>query len=608
MKVKIFLFLLLLPFISKAQYKHLEKGDIKVHSKEAKNGLLCAEDKSVSLYGFIDTLGQIVIPFKYKYAFDFSESKAIVATTDDRFIYINLDGSQFNKRDYQDQSHFLNGYAIVQEDLYGVIDMNEEYLIEPQYDKIVSKSNKYFWIKQKGFYGVVDRNNKIIFESEYDQINSNSDSLFFLKKGNLWAMGNPSGEIISEFKYSKVNLAPKATHTTLYLEDRSKVYVDIQGEIIEGYRYIGNLKDGLIPVEKGSLKGYLNQNYEVAIPIKYQYTSLKDGLISVKDSTNYGLLNKNGEVIMPFQYEAIKLIEPNLLFVTENGESRLFYRNGKLFSDLVFDERFYSGLYRFKRGHMVVVKNKKYGLIDTSATLTIPIEYDELLGLNDFVLAKQGEYWGVLDFQGNEVIPFDFDLISHEAGGKFKTYKNKKYGLYQGLEKLFEPTYDEIYQYTNRHVVVVNNGKYGLITEENDVVLEIKYDNMFAQNFGNGVVFVENGLHGYFSFDEKKIIIEPLYSSIKSYYSDLAIILEKDSKKALYNKHKGFILDFEYDEIMTRGIGIEIHKDGKIGFLSKSGALILETIYDEIKFSDSTSANVRIGDKWEFIEWVYPEN
>jgi len=365
----------------------------------------------------------------------------------------------------------------------------------------------------------------------------------------------------------------------------------------------------LIPAEKDRLKGYLNENYEVVIPIKYQYTSHKGGLISAKDSTNYGLLNKKGEVIMPFQYEAIQLIEPNLLFVTENGESRLFFRNGNPFSDLVFDERFYSGLYRFKKGYMVVVKDRKFGLIDTAARLSIPCEYDELkLGLNNFVLAKQGEYWGVLDFQGNEVIPFEYDLIHNEAGGKFKTYKNKKYGLYQGLEKLFEPSYDEIYQYTNKHVVVINNDKYGLITEKNDVVLEIKYENMYAQTFGNGVVFVENGLHGYYSFDEKKIIIEPLYNSIKSYYNDLAIILEKDSKKALYNKNKGFILDFEYDEIMTRGIGIEIQKGGKLGFLSKSGVLILETIYDEIKFSDSTSANVRIGDKWEFIEWVYPEN
>ena len=122
----------------------MEKDNIKVHSQKAHDGLLRAEDKSLSLYGFIDTLGQTVIPFKYKYVFDFSESLAMVVTVDDKNIYLNTDGTQFNKREYEDISHFINGYAFVKEELYGVIDKNEEYIIKPQYDNINSKNNFYF--------------------------------------------------------------------------------------------------------------------------------------------------------------------------------------------------------------------------------------------------------------------------------------------------------------------------------------------------------------------------------------------------------------------------------------------------------------------------------
>lgn len=610
MKLKISLLFLIAPFLLKAQYKHLEKGHIKVSSKTAKEGLLRAQDKSVSLYGFIDTLGQTIIPFKYKYALDFSGSKAIVVTPENKYLYINTDGSQFNKRAYGDLSDFKNGYAIVQEDKYGVIDLNEDYLIEPQYDKIISKTNRYFTIKQKGYFGVVDRQNKTIYPPEYDAIKSNSDSLFFLKKNNLWAIGSLEGQLISDFKYSDVKPSSRASHTTLKDEEGdNRIFVDLQGNIVEDYDFIGDLKDGVMYADKDNLKGYLNEEYEVVIPIKYPWTIHQDGLIIARDSSyKYGMYNTKGEEVKPFNYENIKLVQPNLLFVAENGEGKLFYRNGKPFSDLIFDTEASFNLYKIKKGKFVAMSGGKKGVLDTSANIIIPFEYDFLrIEFNNTLSAKKNDLFGVIDMDGKEIVPFEFDLIINEGGGKLITTKDNKQGFYQDGRKILDPIYDSIREFTHGHIIVKDNEKYGLITEANEIVLDFKYDDMQAPTFGSGVDIVENGLHGYYSFDQMKIIIDPLYDSIDSYYGDLALIIEKDSKKALYNKNKGFILDFEYDKIITRANGIEIQKNGKTGFLSKSGTMILETIYDEIKFSSATSANVLIGEKWEFIEWTYPE-
>ena len=130
-------------------------------------------------WGFIDQTGKEVIPVKYKFVSDFSEGLAVVSLNG-KFGFIDKTGKMTIQEKYDGAISFIDGLALVSvNDKYGFINQRGEEIIPLKYDgisefseglsavKIIDKTSMPYIIK----WGYINKTGETVVPlKEYDYI------------------------------------------------------------------------------------------------------------------------------------------------------------------------------------------------------------------------------------------------------------------------------------------------------------------------------------------------------------------------------------------------------------------------------------------------------
>ena len=155
----------------------------------------------------------------------------------------------------------------------------------------------------------------------------------------------------------------------------------------------------------------------------------------------------------------------------------------------------------FSEGLAVVELNGKYGFIDKSGKVVIPIKYDDAWSFSEG-LAEVSLNWkyGFIDKSGKVIIPIKYDYAWSFSEGLAKVTLNWKYGFIDKSGKVIIPIkYDDAWAFSEGLAKVKLNGKWGFIDKTGKVVIPIKYD--YAWNFSEGLAEVK--LNGKIFFINK---------------------------------------------------------------------------------------------------------
>jgi hypothetical protein len=119
--------------------------------------------KVSSGFVYVDTNGDVAIPFFYDYACEFHNGMAMVMLEgEDRYAFFNMDGEAVTDAIFDDDNYrFYDGMAAVRlfSNKWGFIDMNGDEVIPPQYDAVtcfyegiafVMLDDAYFFIDKAG--------------------------------------------------------------------------------------------------------------------------------------------------------------------------------------------------------------------------------------------------------------------------------------------------------------------------------------------------------------------------------------------------------------------------------------------------------------------------
>jgi hypothetical protein len=110
-----------------------------------------------------------------------------------------------------------------------------------------------------------------------------------------------------------------------------------------------------------------------------------------------------------------------------------------------------------------VIKDDKYGYIDSKGNLAISISYEADNGVysaSEFheglaSIEKKGKI-GFIDKQGNEVIPCIYDIAGYFSDGLAVVKKNGKYGLIDSLgNEILPPAYLQVRKISNSGLAIV---------------------------------------------------------------------------------------------------------------------------------------------------------
>ncbi|MCR5694476.1 MAG: WG repeat-containing protein [Clostridia bacterium] len=99
----------------------------------------------------------------------------------------------------------------------------------------------------------------------------------------------------------------------------------------------------------------------------------------------------------------------------------------------------------YKDGLFFVYKDGKWGAVNTNNEVVIPFEYDEVRWDDSVICAQKDGKWGYLSFDNEVILPFEYDAAYGGENGIFSVGINGKFGLVDKTGKeLIAPEYDDI--------------------------------------------------------------------------------------------------------------------------------------------------------------------
>lgn len=324
---------------------------------------------------------------------------------------------------------------------------------------------------------------------------------------------------------------------------------------------------GYSRVGKNGKYGVINEHQDIVIPIIYDEikpTSEKNFIVS-KDK-KWGVVNwKNNEVI-PIKYESITGTKFEKYIIKENGK----YGVINIFGNVIIKPK-YTGLSQINRKTYIVStgKGKKYYILGsrndfTEADIDLSSKYDKILSFCDHVAIVR-----------KEGADFILDLYSYEM-------------------KILGYDYNVAGDFVNRMAVVRNrNGKYGIINEDGEVVIEPEYEYLSLEGDGM-VLFKEGKNYGYMDIMEN-IVIPAAFREITPFYKDRAIFKVNGREGVVNIKGKVVILP-EYMEVVGIRDNLYILRTEKgVGVFDEKGKTVIEPKYYGITFFGKN--NFKIMDK-----------
>lgn len=392
-------------------------------------------------------------------------------------------------------------FTIYSNDKWGVIDNNAKTIIEPTYDEMViipdNKKDVFICTENVDYDNntyttkIINSKNNEIFKDynkvqaieNYDEYNNlwyEKNVLKFEKNGK-YGLINLEGKLLLEPEYDEIYSLRGIEGSLITVKDKKQGIVDATGTVIvpNNYLEIKSLgKDTNLYIVKGD-----NNNYGIYEKTEIKYQEVKQlnnkDIYCVKENNKYKVIDEEENEILNFKFTDIKEIKENIV---------------------------------------IYINNKKYGAYDIEQNKNIKCEYDELKYTceNNFI-AKKNNLYGIIDIDNNIKQKIEYALVGYYEEAQIYELEPKNNEsaeniiLNNNLQEIAKGILDDVsgeksyirlwteegYKYYNllgeekdsREILVKNkiflkkqDGKYGFIDKDGNIVVDYIYDDAKEQN------------------------------------------------------------------------------------------------------------------------------
>lgn len=572
-----------------------------------------AKAKRFGEWGVIDVKGQEIYEYtilsngliKYRSAFHNCEG------------LMNSSGEEICSLIYDEIEDFQHGQAKAKRnDRWGLIDEKGEeiYEIFP-----ISEGLYKYYSKFQEVYGLMDKEKNPITAPQFSNVGTFSNGLLNVKskKDCKWGAVNNAGEVVIPFLYE--TFKP-------FIDGKAEVKKDGIWSIIDTF---GNEQPEYIDLSNGFIVykslfnnrcGLMNASKEaVTEQIFLEIEDFSEGKARVKMSTDsgvvWGTINERGEEIYEEQEIGDGLFKYKSVF---QGKCGLKKRSGEIVTDLLFsDIRECVGAEieankRNNNGHYL------WGIIDLNGNEIIPFAFNDIYVIgkgiykarvddrNDLKafeelksIYRQLPYssyqWGVIDRNYNVIIPFEFKQIDNFVSDKAKAKKWNEWGVINLQGDVVIPfEYDEIEPFKDGIAKAQKYGRWSVINEMNEEIYSYT-------PLDNGLIVYKSEFHDAFGIMDSQYSPKtpPHFSVIKDFHDGVALVKESGSwgKWGLVDSFGNELTGFKFDELKEFKDGKAIAKTNNYwGAINKSGKCVVPFRFSEMRdFVDGKA-------------WAYSEN
>lgn len=335
---------------------------------------------------YITQEGEALTPDSYTVAYPFHEGLACVCK-EGKYGFIDTEGGTVIDFVYDRATPFVEGAAyFCKGGSYGFMDRTGTPLFYLDCDSVSNFQEGLARISVDGRYGYINREGEIIIPPVYDYGSNFQDGYAQVRKDNKEGVIDRAGRELVAPEYVEIDRRGDC----FIGEKNGKYYIfDSQGKAlleepcdeVSGYdeiflRYADTGKHGFIHEGKAV---FLDPAYSLGV-------ILHDRELVIAWQDGYqGVMSFQGEVKIPFCYNSITYDKGAEVFIVSNEEQDKGLIAADDFSQPV--KCIYRSIGPFVNGQAAVSVEGKYGIIDTQGNLILPLEYDEIH------LLENGAYW-----------------------------------------------------------------------------------------------------------------------------------------------------------------------------------------------------------------------
>jgi hypothetical protein len=497
-------------------------------------------------WGYMDTLGQVIVKPQYTYAKDFINEVGIVECSG-KWGMVNskakiLIPCQYDGIDFLENTNNEIIKVYIKQPKYGLIDTLGQLTVSATYDEIGSFSEGRLAVKRDGLWGFVDRDGFELIPCRFREVRDFSEGVAAVKLGNYWGYIDKQGHVDIEFAYKRA----------------------------------GNFKNGLAWVYTNEGVGYINKANEYLIPSKFEKGfDFYRGVARVVKDGEFGLIDTLGNFLLKPKYSDISHFDRHGLAVVRYGRTRIRYGlinlNGNLVGELNFKQ-----IGPFQEGLAVVRTKSGYGYIDTTGYLVIPADYAQAAGFVEGRAAiKRDGYCGYIDHQGSEIVPCAYSKCLDFDGGKAVVYK--------GIRKA------------------------GLVNHDGELILEPSLNRLLKFKEGRGLVRDEK--YRFYYITERAGWYNGYYEKASAFNHGVAVV-QTEGKWGIINQKGIALIPPKYDKIEGFEDGFaKVKIKGFSGLTNLKGELIVQPDYEYITYAGDGLFRVEQGDKIGYFDaggkWVW---
>jgi len=350
--------------------------------------------------------------------FTVSAQELALANKDGKFGYITKTGEWHIQPKFKRAHSFSGDYAIAFEGKkVGFINRKGEWVIQPTFDKVknfdsgvavVLKSKKWFYINTKG--------EEVLANVTTDKIYDFNNGVAFIRQDKLIGLIDVAGKVIVAPKYLKikkfVNGYAKVQENGLW------GLIDVKGQyfVKPQYNAISNVYGKNITAKKGEANGLI---------IAGEFKAM-EGIQKIWD------FSRNERITYAKMNDKVGFIDSKGNWVVEPT---------------------YDKVRGFENGLAPVCKAKKWGYINETGEVVIPLKYRdaELFSKEGLAPIKSEKLWGFIDKSGKEVIAQKYVITT---GGLSLFKKNIEKGFINGLARV---KYKKTWGFINTKGELLNN-------------------------------------------------------------------------------------------------------------------------------------------------------
>lgn len=579
-------------------------------------------------YGIINIKGESIVEPKYDFISDFKDGFALVyIKKEDCYTeywgVINTRGNEIIPplaKHISSIDVLNNGWFACTDEEFktSVYDTSGKVLWDSPMGKVNSMdgTKQFFSVGLHDHMGVVDIYGKVIIPLEYHEV-CFFDSMFFLVKKKIlnYNFSDRSGYIednsyeteicgvqdvhndtIIKLEYQKIEKVPGLTNIYIAQNDVIEQYqllpenngceiqlnyvlVNSSGDIIYSARKIKYIGNNFFVVRQDGKEGVIDLAGKVIVPVKFEYVgNFYNRFFWVSNEQSY-----TGS----FSFEYGENVEgEHIRKVNLKGELSANNNGNTIWIPTEFD-----WATDYVEQLSIVRKGNLLGVIDSSCKIIVDTNYDSIRILNNHTILvnklqeDKSILKGLFDWDGNEIIPVEYDHIKHISQNRYKIGREnyfvivnqkgeeltEKFLTILNFESLYDGTQERLCAIVYKNKELKDNGKWylkdgGVIDIDGNEILPYTYDKitLYPPHYA---LCVRKSIRSIADLSNGKQIRYPNLKIKHTWGIDALgrCVFTEDSK---YDSHEG-----EW-------------KDGTMGVFDINGVLIPSGKYSQIRLED----------------------